>query len=93
MDFIKLNLSYLTSVNNGEYYVLNTNCSWWVWKKEGFMAKTFNHKTFGYLTVIVPTQMTEKNLMAIQVDGFEVEVTKVMKCRDGIGYLVHFKIR
>jgi hypothetical protein len=93
MDFIKLDLSYLTSVNDGEYYVLNTNCSWWVWEKEGFMAATFKHKTLKSLTVIVPMHITEKNLMSLKVEGHEAEVIKVMRCRDGIGYLVHFKIR
>ena len=95
MELEKFKFSYLTNVecDKGDYFILNTNVSWWVWEKEGFMAKTFNHKTFGYLTVIVPMHMTEKNLMSLTVEGHEVEVIKVMRCRDGIGYLVHFKIR
>ena len=89
MDFLKLGLSYLTSISDGEFYVLNTNCSWWVWQSECLMAATFKN---GF-TVIVPMHMTEESLKSLEVEGHEVEVIKVMKCRDGIGHLVHFKIR
>jgi hypothetical protein len=91
MDFIKLNLSYLTSVNDGEYYVLNTNCSWCMDGED--LVKGFAQKGLKPLVLRLPSPLTKENLMAIQVDGFEVEVIKVMRCRDGIGYLVHFKIR
>ena len=95
MELEKLNFQYLTNVecDKGGYFILNTNVSWWVWGKKGFMAKTFNHKTLGYLTVIVPMHMTEENLMSLTVEGHKTEVFRVKKCRDGIGYLVHFKIR
>ena len=91
MDFIKLNLSYLTSVNNGEYYILNTNCSWSMDGED--LVKGFAQEGLKPLVLRLPGSLTKENLMAIQVDGYKVEVIKVMKCCDGIGYLVHFKIR
>ncbi len=88
-------VSYLTEAKcvDGNYFIINTNCCWWVWAQERCMVKSFNHATMETIMVKVPIHRTAETLMSLTVEGYETEVFRVKKCRDGIGYLVSFKIR